>query len=182
MENESQNRNFIVKDLGNVTADTDLPLSYTFRSRPGRDFSELKTVPFQVQLLYTRADGTCLLRVATAQLAVTNDRNSAQSARTEGLIAAHAVRKTAELARAGQFGDAIAESERAEEYLQSASKDSRMQADLVELNEQFASIRECVTRELERGNAIESLAMTSEQLDRSAAVFQKASKAKNRFW
>lgn len=171
-----------MKDLGNITADSELPISYAFRSRPERDFTQYKHVPFQVQLLYTRPDGTCLLRVATAELAVTNDSKVAQKERTGGLLAAHAARKTAELAKAGQFGDAFAESERAGEYLQSAEQDPRNQAAILELKEQIASIRECVQQELDRGNCLESLAMTSEQLDRSAVVFQKASKAKNRFW
>lgn len=182
MENECQNRNFIIKDLGNVTSDSELPLSYGFRSRPGRDFTKYESVPFQVQLLYTRPDGTRLLRVATAQLAVTNDRQVAHTKRTGGLLAAHAVRRTAQLAKAGQLGDAIAESERAEKYLQNADQDIHDRRDLDELNEQVISIRQCVQQELQRGNAMDNLAMISEQLDSSAAVFQKASTKKNRFW
>lgn len=178
-DNESQNINFLVKDLGNVTEDSELPVSYKFRSREGRDFSKVKSVPFQVQLVYTRPDGTCLLRVATATLDVTNDREVAQKSRW-ALFAAHAVRRSAELAKAGQLGDADAEAKKAREYLSHTTNEDNS-PELEKLRGQLRSLRTALDRAMAQASRLDQLPLSVEQSDEDAVVFQ-ASVNTSLFW
>lgn len=166
--------------MGNITEDSELPVSYAFRSRSGRDFSKVKSVPFQVQLLYTRPDGTRLLRVATATLSVTNDRATAQKARS-ALLAAHAVRRSADLAKAGQLGAADAEAKKAREYLTEAAKEAQDQSAVRELEGQFCSLRAALDRAMARTSRLDQLALTFDASDEDAVVFQSKFKT-SRFW
>jgi len=54
---EQENRNWMVKDLGNVTAESECSFSYGFRPKSECDLSGIDEIPFQVQLLYTRPNG-----------------------------------------------------------------------------------------------------------------------------
>lgn len=146
-------------------------MSYTFRSRNGRDFSKLNSVPFQVQLLYTRPDGTRLLRVATATLSVTNDRDTAHKEHSV-LLAAHAVRRSANLANAGQLGAADAEAKMAKEYLTKAAKEAKNQAAIRELEGQYCSLRAALDRAMARATRLNQLALTVDASDEDAVVFQ----------
>lgn len=77
-EEEGENRNWVVKDLGNVTADTEVTFQYAFRPKTEYDLTGLAEIPFQVQLSYRRPDGMHCLRVATATVRVTADRQEAE--------------------------------------------------------------------------------------------------------
>ena len=76
------------------------PLSYGFRplSEVG-DLSGITHVPFQVQLLFRRADGTKVLRVATARIELTADRSEAEKGADIKVVATHAAQSAAAKAK-----------------------------------------------------------------------------------
>eukprot|EP01118_Nematostelium_gracile_P013079 TRINITY_DN488_c0_g1_i3.p1 TRINITY_DN488_c0_g1~~TRINITY_DN488_c0_g1_i3.p1 ORF type:complete len:798 (+),score=145.71 TRINITY_DN488_c0_g1_i3:163-2556(+) len=71
---ERENRNFLVKDMGNVVEGTECSVSYGFRPKVEFDLSLVDWVPFQVHMLYNRPDGSVCLRVATTRLQLSADR------------------------------------------------------------------------------------------------------------
>lgn len=60
-------------------------------------------MPFQVQVLHKRLDGTEVLRVATAQIQLTSDREEAEKHADATVVATHAAQRAAAKAKAGDF-------------------------------------------------------------------------------
>lgn len=60
-----------MRDVGNVTMETDI--TFEFEARDSQDESKLKiySLPFQIQIKFTRMDGTQCLRVITVPKKVT---------------------------------------------------------------------------------------------------------------
>jgi hypothetical protein len=56
-----------------------------------------------VQILFRRADGTMILRVATAEIELTSDRGEAEKGADVRVVATHAVQKAAAKAKKGDF-------------------------------------------------------------------------------
>eukprot|EP00005_Dracoamoeba_jomungandri_P002040 CAMPEP_0174250422 /NCGR_PEP_ID=MMETSP0439-20130205/594_1 /TAXON_ID=0 /ORGANISM="Stereomyxa ramosa, Strain Chinc5" /LENGTH=871 /DNA_ID=CAMNT_0015330485 /DNA_START=21 /DNA_END=2636 /DNA_ORIENTATION=+ len=117
MDDENENRNWLVKDLGNVRADTELTVSYGFRSKEEFDLSDVTQIPFQVQLLYTKPNGMQCLRIATAQVAVTDDRKSAEEHADLKVIGTHAAKQLAKFAKKGDFESAQMEARAAQRFM-----------------------------------------------------------------
>jgi len=117
MDDEQENRNWLVKDLGNVRADTEFSFQYCFRSKEECDLSEVKEIPFQVQLMYTKPCGAQCLRVANATIAVTSDRNEAEQHANIEVIGTHAAQRAALLARGGDYERAQMETRSAQRFM-----------------------------------------------------------------
>lgn len=103
MADERENRNWMVKDLGNITAGMECSFSYGFRPKSECDLTGVNEIPFQVQLLYTRPNGMQCLRVATTCVQVTEDRQTAEKLADAQVIAAHAVTRAARYAKDGDY-------------------------------------------------------------------------------
>jgi hypothetical protein len=124
---DEKDRNWMVRDLGNVTPETSC--SFTFVFRPEDEFSikELKEVPIQVQMLFTNAEGMVVLRVTTAKVVLTDDEKEAAAGADLHLIATHAQNRAAKFAKEGNFEEANKEINSANSFLKrqnaQASKD-----------------------------------------------------------
>ena len=117
MDDENENRNWIVKDLGNVRADTELSFQYAFRSKEECDLSSIHQIPFQVQLMYTKPNGAQCLRVANASISVTDDRSKAEKNANLEVIGTHAAQKAAHFARDGDYDRAQMETRSAQRFM-----------------------------------------------------------------
>jgi len=73
-DEENLERNHLVKDLGNVTSQSECTFSYGFRPKSVVDLSDINEIPFQLQLQYTKLNGMKCLRVVTQCIEVTEDR------------------------------------------------------------------------------------------------------------
>ena len=114
---DEEDRNWLVRDLGNVTDDTTSSFSYTFRPKDEVDLSALKEVPFQVQMLYTRPNGMQCLRVTSATLAVTDNRAEAEAQANISVISGHAQARAAKYAKAGCYEEAQLENRAALRFM-----------------------------------------------------------------
>lgn len=117
MDDENENRNWVLKDLGNVTRGTELTFSYGFRPKDQCDLTGVSEIPFQVQLLYTRPNGMRCLRVATAKVAITEDRMEAERGADVEVVATHAAQRAARLAKAGDYETAQLEARSAQRFM-----------------------------------------------------------------
>ncbi|CAM9197262.1 unnamed protein product [Chrysoparadoxa australica] len=88
--------------VGNVTKESEVSFEYNSKEGielpPGTD-----SVPFQVQLRYTKRDGTKCLRVMTQNQKITRSQEKAEAAAKLSIIAGHAATKAAEIARQGKY-------------------------------------------------------------------------------
>jgi len=99
-------RNFLVKDIGNVTSDTECTFSYGFRPKQpnGVDYTAgLSSLPFQVQVAFNKLDGTKVLRVATAHLQLTDNRSMAEKNADIKVIGTYAAQRAAKYAKEGEY-------------------------------------------------------------------------------
>jgi len=111
-------RNYLVKDLGNITADSECTFSYGFRPKSQIDVSDLTEVPFQVQLVFSRLNGMKCVRIATASIQVTEDRALAERQASLRVIGTHAAQKAAKFAREGDFERAQMEARAAKRFIE----------------------------------------------------------------
>ncbi|KAH3762933.1 circularly permutated Ras protein 1 [Pelomyxa schiedti] len=117
MDDEKEQRFWVVKDLGNVTTVSECTFSYAFRTKEEFDMTGLTDIPFQVQLLFTRPDGAIHLRVSTATIQVTENRDEAEAAANAKVIGAHAARAAARLAKGGNYEQAQLEARAAQRFM-----------------------------------------------------------------
>ncbi|PRP83129.1 hypothetical protein PROFUN_09808 [Planoprotostelium fungivorum] len=114
---EDDDRSFLVRDIGNITQDTECTFSYGFRPKDVFDFSGVKEIPFQVQLLYTKLNGMKVLRVVSERIQATNDRNAAERSADHQVIGHYAVQRAGDLAKAGAYEQAQMETRVAQRML-----------------------------------------------------------------
>jgi small GTP-binding protein len=117
MDDEAENRNWLVKDLGTVTRDAQCTFRYAFRPVDQIDLSGVSSVPFQLQLLYTRRDGSVRMRLATARLDTTTSRDEAERDANVAVVATVVAQQAAKLARRGSFSKAQMETRAAQRFL-----------------------------------------------------------------
>jgi len=117
MDDEQENRNWLVKDLANVTADTECAFRYGFRAMSEYDMTGVDEVPFQVQLLFTRADGMQYLRVATTSVQLTSDRDQAERNADVKVIGNYAANRAARWAKQGNYEAAQMEARAAQRFM-----------------------------------------------------------------
>lgn len=100
--NEDEESSVLTQSMGNVTADTQLTFEYQIRARVAE-----KTLPFQVQIEYTKLDGMKCLRVISAKKETTRDIEASQQNARVDILATNVARQVAKAAKKGQLTDAI---------------------------------------------------------------------------
>lgn len=110
------------QSVGNAYDDSELTFEYEVESVAKLDslfqeravalgLSELpadaKTLPFQVQITFTKLDGSKCIRTITKTQAVTHDRAAVERTAKAGLLGAHAWQQSARLAEQGHYEAAM---------------------------------------------------------------------------
>jgi hypothetical protein len=99
--------NKLVREVGNVTRDSEVYLEYGLRSRAElAKYADLKALPFQAQIRFTTLAGMTALRVLTQAQSVTLDRAVAEQNVKIELLSAQVASKSAQLARDGRYKEA----------------------------------------------------------------------------
>jgi hypothetical protein len=181
MADEEENRNWMVKDLGNVAADTECSFRYAFRPKSECDLTGISKIPFQVQLLYTKANGMQCIRVATTTIEVTDDRKKAEENADVKVIATHAATRAAKYAKEGNYEEAQLEARAAQRFLW------RNNAEEKEVNNWVAQVESMDQvlrneREKEKKTGVESDKKSRQKTrdDDAAAKISKVSKVSSK--
>jgi len=83
--------------IGNVTNESDMSISYAVR--PEFRSSLAGSIPFQLQIRYTRPDGSRCIRIVSATKHVTADRTEAEKACNAAIVGMAAIQRAAALAQ-----------------------------------------------------------------------------------
>ncbi len=103
--------------------------SYGFRPRAEvGDMSGLKEMPFQCQILFRRSDGTRVLRVATARIELTADREEAERGADIKVVATHAAQSAAAKAKKGNLKEAQLQVRAAQRLMARRGDEEKLQA------------------------------------------------------
>eukprot|EP01097_Dermamoeba_algensis_P006992 TRINITY_DN4370_c0_g2_i1.p1 TRINITY_DN4370_c0_g2~~TRINITY_DN4370_c0_g2_i1.p1 ORF type:complete len:334 (+),score=128.80 TRINITY_DN4370_c0_g2_i1:142-1002(+) len=103
-DEQKENNNKLKKQIGNVTADSEVSFEYEFSKDRGD--MNLKELPFQVQLHYTARDGSKALRVETVMVPVTSNKKEAESSINIEVCGVRALQSGAKLAQKGAYEEA----------------------------------------------------------------------------
>ena len=117
MDDEQDNRYWVVRDMGNVNADTELTISYGFRPKDQYDLTNIDKIPFQVQLMYSKPSGARYLRIATAMVEATDNREQAEKLADIRVIGTHAALRAAKFAKEGNYEKAQMEARSAQRFM-----------------------------------------------------------------
>jgi len=105
--NEDNDINKIVREIGNVTEDTEVAFEFGVRSDDAlKKYGDLKALPFQVQIRFTKFNGMKCLRVLSKMQPVTRNRHEAERNVRLDVLAANAAQQSAQLAEKGRFREA----------------------------------------------------------------------------
>lgn len=97
----------MVREVGNVTEDTELTFEYTLKKisdiarMEDIDLSKMKEFPFQAQITYKSLDGNKCIRVITQKQSISNDRDELEQNADYNIIGTNAVIQSSKMARIG---------------------------------------------------------------------------------
>eukprot|EP00499_Haloplacidia_sp_CaronLabIsolate_P015706 CAMPEP_0196768958 /NCGR_PEP_ID=MMETSP1104-20130614/233_1 /TAXON_ID=33652 /ORGANISM="Cafeteria sp., Strain Caron Lab Isolate" /LENGTH=932 /DNA_ID=CAMNT_0042139039 /DNA_START=47 /DNA_END=2845 /DNA_ORIENTATION=+ len=101
----------LTRVVGNVNEDTEVTFEYGVRplaERRAMGIERVSKLPFQVQIEFTKLDGSRLLRVITLMRPVTHDRAQAAREADMALLGSHAAQQSAMLAQRGDYETSLA--------------------------------------------------------------------------
>lgn len=116
-DEDDATRNWLVRDIGNVTATTEASFSYGFRPKDVSDLSNRSSVPFQLQVTYDRPDGGKYLRCVTETISLTGKREEAEQNADARVIGSHAAQRAARYAAEGNYERAQMEARSANRFM-----------------------------------------------------------------
>jgi len=90
-----------IREVGNVAKESALTFEYELAD--SSLVHGIDALPFQVQITYTRLDGSKCMRVLTKLAKVTAKREVAEGAMNVGVVGMHAQQQSAQLASRGQY-------------------------------------------------------------------------------
>jgi hypothetical protein len=112
-----------VNQIGNVFSDTEVFFEYSLASDDALEkFKEMKALPFQVQIRYTRLDGSKWMRLITQARPITTDAQKAVEDLDVSVLASNAAQKGAELAQQGNYEEFRAHNYAWKDFIVSNSK------------------------------------------------------------
>jgi len=100
---ENKDENCQITDVGNVFEDTQIFYEFNVRKDRIESYKGLKSLPFQVQITYTKTDGTQMLRIITQQKPIVFSKKEARNNLNVELLSKHATRVTSELCLQGKY-------------------------------------------------------------------------------
>jgi len=124
MVDDEDDRHHLVKDIGNVTADTECTFSYGFQPKSVYDLTGVDEIPFQVQLVYQKLNGMKCLRVVTTKINVTDDRTVAEKNADIKVIGTYAAQRAGKYAKEGDYEKAQMEARSAQRLMARATDQS----------------------------------------------------------
>jgi len=103
----SEDRSVLVKELGNVTEDTEFTFEYRLKSlkelikMDDVDLLKIQNFPFQAQITYFSLDGSKHVRIITKAQSVSNDRDQLEKHANFGILSTNAIQQSSKLAKKG---------------------------------------------------------------------------------
>lgn len=102
-DDEQEKKSYAVKDIGNVTKESSITLEYGIRVNYVEEFKNLKALPFQIKIHFTKLDGMKCLRVITKSQEITFSKEEAEKHAEVPILASHAVQQSAKLGMKGDY-------------------------------------------------------------------------------
>jgi len=90
-----------------VTKETEFTFEFGLRDDSDFDFTTLKQLPFQMQIVYNIEDGSKMLKVLTNLKNVTDNKQEAEKSADRAILATHLIQEKARLVQLDKPTDSI---------------------------------------------------------------------------
>ncbi|XP_076463933.1 LOW QUALITY PROTEIN: circularly permutated Ras protein 1-like [Babylonia areolata] len=172
------NTNRMCKELGNILKEDNL--TFRFKPKHANQPPTVDTVPFQVQMTYTRLDGMQCLRVLSRSSQATRDRARMEEAINVSVLGTAAVKKTAALAQAGQVKEANVHLKSVKRLAKRGAKTTDQMEDLCAFRSECQQLDSEISNNLDEWESEEMQELRSNMLFAQSKVdhcrFQNASR------
>lgn len=127
----SEDQTLMVRDIGNVTEDTEITFEYTLRKikelakMEDIDLTTLTEFPFQAQITYKAIDGSKCIRVITETQKISSDREELEEKADFRVIGTNAMQQQSKFARHGEHRFAQAYSKNMARFMRKAKNDDQ---------------------------------------------------------
>jgi len=141
----------LLKTIGNVTAETDCTFEYSSNLANIQSFlGILDALPFQVQIHYTKLNGSKCIRVISKKKAITNNRETAESKVNVAVVGVHAVQQTAKLVQKGLYGKAKMKSLTNTKLLERSAKSDEQKRQVITFRNQSETLEKEISKAKKR--------------------------------
>jgi hypothetical protein len=110
--NLSEDKTLMVRDLGNVTEETEITFEYRLKSikdlvkMEDLDLTKMQFFPFQAQISYSALDGSKCVRIISNQKEISSDRDQLERNANYRILSTNAIQQSSKLAKRGQMTEA----------------------------------------------------------------------------
>ena len=105
--NLSEDKTLMVRDLGNVTEETEITFEYRLKSikdlvkMEDLDLTKMQFFPFQAQISYSALDGSKCVRIISNQKEISSDRDQLERNANYRILSTNAIQQSSKLAKRG---------------------------------------------------------------------------------
>ena len=110
--NLSEDKTLMVRDLGNVTDETEITFEYRLKGlkelvkMEDLDLTAIHSFPFQAQITYSALDGSKCVRIISNQQEISHDRDNLEKNANYKILSTNAIQQSSKLAKKGQMKEA----------------------------------------------------------------------------
>lgn len=125
----SDDGTLMTREIGNVTADTEITFEYTMKKiselvkMEDFDLTKVKELPFQVQITYKALDGSKCIRVITEKQKISNEREQLEKQADFNILGQNAIQQSANIGRSGNVRFAQANAKQWKRKMGAMAKD-----------------------------------------------------------
>lgn len=171
--NLSEDKSLLTKDIGNVTADTEITFEYTLKKiselvkMDDIDLTSLKNFSFQTQITYKALDGSKCIRVITEKQDISSEREDLEKNANFEVLGHNAIMQSANMARMGNHrgAQAYAKNWNRKMKINAESEEQQMQRD--EFIENFKGLYDCIGEQNNKEQMLVPLGGVQEKWDES---------------
>lgn len=134
--NLNKDQTMLIKNVGSVNEDSEITFEYRVKPEkeltklPDFDIKQLKQIPIQTIIEYTKLDGRKMIRTITKMQKTTEDLSKAQKNVQVEILAANAIQKASTMAQLGDYRGAQAYSLSSKLFMKRAAKNLKQKADM----------------------------------------------------
>lgn len=104
-ENINNRQSFTIKEIGNVTKETEITLEFGLRDDAEIDPNLIKELPFQLKIEYVALDGCKALKVLSNLKKITDNKQLAEEATDRKILATHVTQTKSKMVQRNAFTD-----------------------------------------------------------------------------
>ncbi|CDW86904.1 type a von willebrand factor domain-containing protein [Stylonychia lemnae] len=153
VNNLSEDKTLLARDMGNVTDETEFTFEYRLKSikdlikMDDVDLTKIQSFPFQAQITYNSLDGNKCIRIITNQKSISNDRTDLEKNANYEILSTNAIQKSSQMAKRGNMREAQAYAKVWKRKMKSNIQNVEQDIQYNNFNNHFGQVYEMINEE-----------------------------------